>query len=796
MTFPPSIDNLQELVHADLTGLMARAHASTLEAHGTNVSYSRKVFVPLTRLCRDVCHYCTFATSPRNLPSPYLSPDEVLAIVRAGARVGCKEALFTLGDKPELRYGAAREALAKLGYESTLAYLEAMCELVLRETGLLPHVNPGVMSRDDVARLRRVSVSQGLMLESTAQRLCEPGGAHHGSPDKHPALRLETLRHAGELAVPFTTGILIGIGETRQERIEALLAIRDLHQRYGHIQEVIIQNFRAKPDTKLAEAQEPSLEDLLWTVAVARLVLGPRMNIQAPPNLSDDYGRLLEAGINDWGGVSPVTPDHVNPEKPWPQVDALAHATAVRGRVLTERLAIYPGYAVDLDPWVDTTLHARVLQAMDSEGYARPDAWQPGVVQLLPFGLRKPDAAEIASLGEVRELVAQARKGVRLDPEQIVELFAARGDAFQFVCSEADDLRRQRVGERVTYVVNRNVNYTNVCTYKCHFCAFSKGTPARGLRGAAYDLPLEEVARRAREAWERGATEICMQGGIHPDYTGDTYLALVGAVKAAAPGLHVHAFSPLEVWQGAHTLGLGLHAYLRRLLDAGLASLPGTAAEILDDEVRAVICPDKINTQQWLDVVAAAHECGLPTTATIMFGHVERPIHWARHLLRVRDLQERTGGFTEFVPLPFIAMEAPLYRRGQARSGPTLREAVLMHAVARLVLNPLITNIQTSWVKMGPDGAAMCLRAGANDLGGTLMNESISRAAGTAHGQEFAPRAMEELIRSIGRKPAQRNMRYEPVDAERRAAAFAAAPLTPVVQAQYKGTRKRSVPAA
>jgi FO synthase len=782
------------LLQADPAELLARAREATRAAHGTRIGYSKKVFIPLTRLCRDVCHYCTFATSPRKLPAPYLDPDEVLAIARAGERAGCKEALFTLGDKPELRYGAAREALARLGHASTLAYLEAMCELVLRETSLLPHANPGVMTREDVAKLRRVSVSQGLMLESTSTRLCEPGGVHYGSPDKHPEPRLATLAHAGELAVPFTTGILIGIGETRRERIESLLAIRDLHRRYGHIQEVIVQNFRAKPDTKLAGADEPDLDDLLWTVAVARLVLGPQMNIQAPPNLSEDYGRLLDAGINDWGGVSPVTPDHVNPEKPWPQIEALTHAAAARGRVLTERLAIYPEYALEPRRWLDASLHTAVIRAIDGEGCARADAWQPGVIQRLPFGLRRPAPDELAEHADLASIVGRARQGERLEPEEIVALFAARGDAFQYLCAEADELRRQRVGERVTYVVNRNVNYTNVCTYKCRFCAFSKGTPARGLRGAAYDLPLDEVARRAREAWERGATEICMQGGIHPSYTGDTYVALVETVKAAAPGLHVHAFSPLEIAQGARTLGLGLHDYLRRLIDVGLSSLPGTAAEILDDEVRAILCPDKLSTRQWLEVVEAAHECGLPTTATIMYGHVERPIHWARHLLRIRDLQARSGGFTEFVPLPFVAMEAPMYLKGRARRGPTLREAVLMHAVARLVLNPLVVNIQTSWVKMGPEGAAMCLRAGANDLGGTLMNESISRAAGTAHGQEFPPRAMEELIRAVERKPVQRTMRYQPVDAERRAAAFAAAPLAPVVQTPISSGRSKQKP--
>ncbi len=779
---PMEIDPAQ-LPEQDWQWLAQRASAATVHAHGTRISYSRKVFIPLTRLCRDVCHYCTFATSPRKLEKPYLEPDDVLAIACAGARAGCKEALFTLGDKPELRYGSARRALERLGYPSTLAYLEAMCELVLRETGLLPHVNPGVMTREDISRLRPVCVSQGLMLESLAARLCLPGGVHHGSPDKRPECRLETLRLAGELGVPFTTGILIGIGETRAERIEAFLAIRELHERYGHIQEVIVQNFRAKPETRMAHAPEPSLEELLWTIAAARLVLGPQMNIQAPPNLSaPDHVRLIEAGINDWGGISPVTPDHVNPEAPWPEIEALERECARAGRTLTERLALYPRFALEPQRWLDPSLRPHVVRLIDSEGLARPDGWQPGLAGALPLARSTGRRAQPCAAEALRPLVERAAGGARLEAGEIVQLFGARGDELEWLCAEADRLRRDVRGDEVTYVVNRNINYTNVCSYHCRFCAFSKGTPQRGFRGPAYDLTLDEIVRRVREAWDRGATEVCMQGGIHPAYTGDTYLGLVEAVKTAVPEMHVHAFSPLEVWQGATTLGLTLGQYLRRLVDAGLDSLPGTAAEILDDEVRAVICPDKLTTVQWLEVVATAHECGLPTTATIMFGHVEQPIHWARHLLRIRDLQQKTGGFTEFVPLPFVAMEAPLYRKGLARRGPTLREALLMHAVARLVLHPGIRNIQTSWVKMGIDAARMALASGANDLGGTLMNESISRAAGTQHGQELPPAAMDELIRSAARVPRQRNMRYEPVSTQRTAASYAAAPLAPVVQ--------------
>ena len=762
----------------ELTQLMADASASRDRGHGRLISYSRKVFIPLTHLCRDVCHYCTFAETPEAGRAAYLSPEQVLAIARAGAAAGCTEALFTLGDKPELRYRAAREALEALGHETTISYLKAMCALVLRETGLLPHANPGVMTRQEIAGLRDVTASQGIMLESTSERLCEKGQVHYGSPDKHPAVRLETIRLAGELRVPFTTGILIGIGETRHERIEALEAIRDLQARYGHIQEVIVQNFRAKPDTRRADADEPDLDDLLWTIAQARLILGPDMNIQAPPNLSPGvYPRLIAAGLNDWGGVSPVTPDHVNPEAPWPVLSELARLTANMGKVLVNRLAVYPCYVRAADTWLAPEVAAQVRRLSDSEGFARDDDWAPGNTEPPPAPrilVREVDP-------DLVRIVDRATAGQRLDQPAIARLFAARDADYRHVTGAADALRQAVSGDVVRYVVNRNINYTNICYFRCRFCAFSKGRTHEDLRGAPYDLALEEVARRAVEAWDRGATEVCLQGGIHPDYTGETYEAICRAIRAAVPGMHIHAFSPLEVTQGAATLNKPVPAFLEQLKEAGLGTLPGTAAEILDDEVRAIICPDKINTAQWLDVQRAAHKLGLRTTSTIMYGHVERSLSWARHLLALRDLQVETGGFTEFVPLPFVHMEAPMYRQGRARRGPTFREAVIMHAVARLVLHPAITNIQTSWVKMGPAGAAICLQSGANDLGGTLMNESISRAAGTQHGQEFPPAAMEQLIRSIGREPRQRDTLYRPVPDERRAVSFAAGELAPIV---------------
>jgi FO synthase len=763
---------------APLAELIAEAAALRDSAHGRLISYSRKVFIPLTKLCRDVCHYCTFAEVPRPGKPVYLSPDEVLAIARAGAAAGCTEALFTLGDKPELRYQAARDALKALGHETTISYLTEMCALVLRETGLLPHANPGVMARKEIADLREVTASQGTLLESTSERLCRQGGVHYGSPDKHPAIRLETLRLAGELKVPFTTGILIGIGETRDERIEALEAIRDLHAAHGHIQEVIVQNFRAKPDTKLANSEEPDLDDLLWTIAAARLILGPDMNIQAPPNLSPGvYQKLIDAGLNDWGGISPITPDHVNPEAPWPGIAELARKSADAGKLLVNRLPVYPAYVRAANTWLAPDIATRVRCMSDTEGFARGDDWAPGNTKPPPAPLvlaRSVDAG-------IARIVERATSGERLASNDIVRLFAVRDADYWHVTQATDALRRAVTGDVVRYVVNRNINYTNICYFRCKFCAFSKGRTHEDLRGSPYDLAIEEITRRAIEAWDRGATEVCLQGGIHPDYTGATYEAICKAIKAVVPKMHIHAFSALEVTQGAATLGLPIHEFLAKLKAAGLGTLPGTAAEILDDDVRAIICPDKINTGQWLDVQRAAHQTGLRTTSTIMYGHVETSSSWAKHLLALRDLQAETGGFTEFVPLPFVHMEAPMYRLGMARPGPTFREAVLMHSIGRLALHPLIPNIQTSWVKMGPAGAAVCLKSGANDLGGTLMNESISRAAGTRHGQEFPPPDMEALIRSIGREPMQRDTLYRSVPEDRRAASMIPADLEPIV---------------
>ena len=776
------------LLDSPLPELLEEARALCREGHGTLVTYSPKVFIPLTVLCRDVCHYCTFAKPPSKGERAFMTPEEVVAIARAGAAAGCHEALFTLGDKPEKRYRVAREELATLGHETTLSYLRECAERVLEETGLLPHLNPGVMTADDLRALREVSVSMGIMLETVSDRLSERGGAHFGSPDKRPSVRLETLRLAGDLAVPFTSGILIGIGETRDERLDALFALRDLHEEYGHLQEIIIQNFRAKPGTRMADHSEPTQADLLWTAAVARIILGPDANIQAPPNLSyEAFPELLDAGINDWGGVSPVTIDHVNPEAPWPDLDRLREATESKGLSLAARLPVYPEYVSDPVRWLDPSLRAPTLQRADADGLGREERWASGDpnVQPPPRDLARlgaqawaqaPDVAQ-APDPAVRSALEAGREQKELDEEQIVALLGARGDNFSAVARAADDLRREVNGDTVSYVVTRNINYTNVCYFKCGFCAFSKGKLAENLRGPAYVVPIPEIVRRAREAWDRGGVEVCLQGGIHPGFTGDHYLEIVTAIKNELPDLHVHAFSALEVFQGAATLGISLDDYVGRLRAAGLSSLPGTAAEILDDEIRATLCPDKVSTDQWLSVHDAAHRGGLHSTTTIMFGSIETTQSWARHLVRLREQQQRSGGFTEFVPLPFVHMEAPMYLKGAARKGPTFREAVLIHAVARLALHPHITNIQASWVKLGVAGAKACLQAGANDLGGTLMNESISRAAGATHGQEMPPEGMEEMIGAIGRPSRQRTTLYGEPNPEHSKLSYNAPPL-------------------
>ncbi|MEZ5233971.1 MAG: 5-amino-6-(D-ribitylamino)uracil--L-tyrosine 4-hydroxyphenyl transferase CofH [Acidimicrobiales bacterium] len=766
-----------------LDELLARARAVRDAHYGRRVTYSPKVFIPLTFLCNDRCHYCTFAQPPAKVAAPFLEPDEVLAIARAGAKQGCHEALFTLGERPEDRYPVAAEWLAERGYRSTVDYVRAMAQLVLDRVGLLPHANCGALHADELAALRPVSPSQGMMLESLNPHLA----CHEGSPDKVPARRLATLEAAGELAIPFTTGILVGIGESLDDRVEALEAIAASHRRWGHVQEVIVQNFLPKDGTRMRLRGACPPDDYLQALALARLILPPDISLQAPPNLSDDFGVLLDAGINDWGGVSPVTRDHVNPERPWPDLDILRKVTEDRDFALAPRLTVYPRYIADRDRWLDPALHFPVIDRADAEWLGRDDpggffrqtmdnatfsegsdgaevvfigdrstAWYSGANAEPPLLI----PATPNAVGAVREVLDGVLAGQELGEAELVTLFSARGPEVAAVAEVADELRRQAVGDTVTWVSNRNINYTNVCTFKCRFCGFSKGPLSLNLRGTPYLLTLDDIAQRVREAWEMGATEVTLQGGIHPDFDGEYYLDVCRAVKDAAPEIHVHGFTALEVTEGAKRLGEPLDRYLRRLMDAGLRSLPGTAAEILDDEVRAVLCPDKVNTEEWLECHRIAHQVGLRSNITIMCGAIEEPKHWARHILRTRALQRETGGFTEFIPLPFVHMAAPLYLQRRARRGMTFREVVLMHAVGRIAYHGLIDNVQASWVKIGVSGVKQLLRAGVNDLGGTLIDENISRAAGATHGQLMTEDGFMALVHGSGRTLAQRTTLY------------------------------------
>ncbi len=818
-----------------LLGYASRTRDAGLEAAKRPgiITYSRKVFIPLTRLCRDRCGYCTFATVPHRLDGLYLEPDQVLAIARQGAALGCKEALFTLGDKPEDRWSQARDWLDAHGYDDTLSYVRAMAIRVLEETGLLPHLNPGVLSWPDFQRLKPVAPSMGMMLETTATRLFTGKGApHFGSPDKDPATRLRVLEDAGRSNVPFTTGILIGIGETRQERAESIFAIRKVAREYRGIQEVIVQNFRAKPDTKMRDAPDAELDDLAATIAVTRLVLGPKARVQAPPNLvGAQYDLILRAGIDDWGGVSPLTPDHVNPERPWPDIDDLAAHTAAAGFALRERLTIYPPYL--REPWLDPRLARHVAALADpATGLAADGAvprglpWQEpdggwgqsgaGRTDLhvsidttgrthdrredfaevygdwaeiaersghyapaqppRPGGTAAPvpghpggkDAPAVLRPGEVAAALRQAeRDPAALTDEAAIALLGADGPDLEALAGLADALRREVMGDDVTYVVTRNINFTNVCYTGCRFCAFAQ----RRTDADAYTLSLKQIGDRAAEAWDAGATEVCMQGGIHPDLPGTAYFEIASEVKRRHPDLHVHAFSPMEVMNGASRTGLPIREWLVRAKQAGVNSLPGTAAEILDDDVRWVLTKGKLPASVWIEVVTTAHELGLPTSATMMYGHVDTPAHWVGHLRVIRSIQQRTGGFTEFVLLPFIHSSAPIYLAGLARPGPTRRENRAVHAVSRLLLHGAIGSIQCSWVKLGDEGCRDVLRGGANDLGGTLMEETISRMAGADHGSYKTISGLRAIAGPLGRPLRQRTTTYGEVPAERQAAA-------------------------
>jgi len=786
----------------DLLHSASRVRDAGLAAAGRPgvVTYSRKVFIPLTRLCRDRCHYCTFATVPGRVETPFLERDEVLAIAREGAAMGCKEALFTLGDRPEDRWDVAREWLAERGYDSTLDYVRACAIAVLEETGLLPHLNPGVMSWTEMQRLKPVAPSMGMMLETTSKRLwAEPGNAHFGSPDKEPALRLRVLEDAGRSSIAFTTGLLIGIGEYADERADALFELRRIAREHRGIQEVIIQNFRAKPDTAMRAMPDAELDDLAATVAVARLVLGPGMRIQAPPNLVDDeYPLLLRAGIDDWGGVSPLTPDHVNPERPWPQVDDLARRCAEHGFELRERLTAYPPY---LDgPWLDPRLRPHVEALAGPDGLARADAglvgrpWQDpedalsgsgrvnlhvGVDHEGRTGDRRDDFDSVyGDWTEVGKRVqsrhhdaidSDVRTALRhaaddpagLTDDEAYALLTSTGDALQQLCALADDVRRDTVGDTVTYVVNRNINFTNICYTGCRFCAFAQ----RASDADAYSLSLQQIADRAAEAWDLGATEVCMQGGIDPALGATAYFDILAAVKARVPDIHVHAFSPMEVVNGATRAGMSIREWLRTARDAGLDTIPGTAAEILDDDVRWVLTKGKLPASAWIEVVTTAHSLGIRSSSTMMYGHVDHPGHWVAHLRTLARIQRETGGFTEFVPLPFVHTNAPIYLAGIARPGPTAEQNRAVHAVARLLLHGLIDHVQCSWVKLGDAGVQRLLQGGCDDLGGTLMEETISRMAGSEHGSAKTADDLVGLAGAIGRPVRQRTTTYGPVTA-------------------------------
>jgi FO synthase len=810
----------------DLAVLLAhagRVRDSGLTAAGRPgvITYSRKVFIPLTRLCRDRCAYCTFVTVPGRLSAPFLSPDEVLSIAAEGAALGCKEALFTLGDRPEARWKQAREWLDAHGYDDTLSYVRAMAIRVLEETGLLPHLNPGVLSWQDFQRLKPVAPSMGMMLETTSTRLfTERGGPHFGSPDKDPAVRVRVLQDAGRSSVPFTTGILIGIGETLAERADSIFAIRQVAREYGGIQEVIVQNFRAKPDTKMRGVPDADMADLAATIAVSRLVLGPSARIQAPPNLiGDEYQLILSAGIDDWGGVSPLTPDHVNPERPWPQIDDLAARTAAGGFELAERLTIYPGYI--REPWLDPRLSAHVAALADpATGLARPGArarglpwqepdggwgeasgrtdlftsidsagrtsdrrddfaevygdWDEVGARIDPAARRQPAAHVAGQLRRAPDEVLAALRSAERDPAGISDaealaLLDADGPELEALAALADGLRRQTVGDDVTYVVTRNINFTNVCYTGCRFCAFAQ----RRTDADAYTLSMEQIGDRAAEAWEAGATEVCMQGGIHPDLPGTAYFDIAAEVKRRCPDIHVHAFSPMEVMNGAARTGLPVREWLIRAREAGVDSLPGTAAEILDDDVRWVLTKGKLPASAWIEVVTTAHELGIRTTSTMMYGHVDTPAHWVGHLRVLRAIQERTGGFTEFVLLPFVHASSPIYLAGMARPGPTRRENRAVHALARVMLHGSVENIQCSWVKLGADACQDVLRGGVNDLGGTLMEETISRMAGSENGSYKTISQLADLVAPTGRPLRQRTTLYGTPAADRLAAAAA-----------------------
>lgn len=706
------------------------------------ITYSRKVFVPLTTLCRDRCHYCVFVDTPSQLlkkhKPAYMSAEQVLAVARQGAALGCKEALLTLGDRPEDRWPEARAWLDAHGYSSTLDYVGAMARLITAETGLLAHLNPGVMSHAELLALRPTAPSMGMMLETTSRRLFEVAGqVHFGSPDKDPALRLRVVDDAGRARVPFTTGILVGIGETLRDRAESLVALRDAHERHGHVQEVIVQNFRAKPRTAMRGAPDAALLEYVAAVAVARLVLGPRMRVQVPPNLSDpdEFALLVRAGADDWGGVSPLTADHVNPERPWPHLADLAARTAELGFDLRERLTAHPEYIREPEVWLDPALHAPVaalaepvsgLAAVTDSGKAPVSAAPASSPAARHLNLSQPPATAGATTGattagaDVRRLAETAASDpLALDDAEWETLLRATGADLDALAATADDVRRYTVGEAVTLVVNRNLTST--------------GFRAAG-RAAADEFDLDDVAAIAADAQDLEATEICVQGRLPDAEDPHTYLEIARTVKAAAPGIHLHAYRPQDVRDLADRGGLGLAGALAALRDAGVDTVPGTGVKVLSERVRALIAPGDLDIDAWIETITAAHGAGLRSSSVLFYGHVETATERIAHLRRLRALQTDTAGFTEFVPIP---LPAPLGGLPLVPGRAPLDEHRAMVAVSRLLLSGSIPHIQIPWTRVGRDAAAALLQSGGDDLGGTLLDGRVRPEAGVEVGLEL-----------------------------------------------------------
>jgi FO synthase len=723
------------------------------------VTFSRNLTLSLSRTCRCYCKYCSFATHRAHL----YAPEEVLEILDGAARRRVKELLVLTGERPEVN-AEVHARLRAYGHEDFTGYVVWTCERAL-ERGLLAHTNLGVLSREDLARLREVTASQGLMLESSSERLMET--VHAGSPSKHPAQRLATIRAAGELKIPFTTGILVGIGETEQERMDSLAALAELHAEHGHIQEVILQNYvphqsyYGREPAQIADAAadaywrtgvtdgRPQLPLPEWACAVGiddlkRLIgetrrLMPDVGIQVPPNLSDWWGELVAAGASDLGGLS-ANGDHISPEHPFPSPHQVRRALQRDGYALTERLCVYPRY---IDPeWLSAgvmdTIKRCYWSFIPRRGSGRTD----------------PPAPIRPSL--VAGAVQRGRDGIALSADELTALFAeTRPEAIEEMRQAADELREELVGETVTFVVNRNINVSNICIVGCAFCGFGQGKRSPD----AYEHDREEFAARVREAVDYGASEICIQSGIHPDWTLEDYLSWLELVKEIAPQLHLHAYSPMEVAHMCDISALAPAEVFSRLIDAGLGSTPGTAAEVLHDGVRERISPNKLPVARWVEIIEACHRAGLRSSSTVMFGHIEEPWELAEHMRVVRELQQRTGGITEFVPLSFIPFQTLLGRTHGV--GEISREENLKHtAVFRLALGRTIPSVQASWVKMGLDAASESLRWGVNDLGGTLMEESISRLAGSYHGTRLDPDQLVAAAHGAGRPAAERTTLY------------------------------------